>query len=279
MRLMQRCAAKMAATKKTMTEAQFQALVRKIKRLQEESESQSVDTALETYWSFGDLIASQRVSEELGYHNSVLRDLARETGVSLRALQQSVAFRGAYDEAPVGQELTWSHYRSLVRLSTAKQRDFYAERARSEGWTSKELQRAISSDLYSGGKLEKPRLARPTDPSFLYGCGQVRVIDGDTIEVLIDLGFHSFSEQRLRLAQVDAPDVDTKEGRAARNFLIDTMGRAQTTVLKTLSTDVHGRYVAHVFCMESSVSIDECFEQGTHINDLLVAKKHAHVVG
>jgi endonuclease YncB( thermonuclease family) len=269
----------MATSKKTITEREFQALVQKIKRIHRQAESATADSSLETYWTYGDLIAALRLGRHLGYHNSVLQDVARETGVALRTLQHSVAFRSAYPKVPLGQELTWSHYRVLVRVPTEKRRKFYAQLARKNGWTSRELQKAIASDLFDGGKLAAPELKRPRDAAFLYKAKEVRVIDGDTIEALVDLGFHSFSEQRLRLAQIDAPEIQTKAGRAARDFLVDAVAPAVTTVLKTIKTDLHGRYVVHLFCSPSEVTIDECFKSGLHINDLMVRQKHAKVVG
>ncbi len=269
----------MATTKRTISERQFQALVRKIRKLHDEAESETADSALQTYWGYGNLIAELRVSNEVGYHNSVLRDLARETGISLRTLQHSVAFRSSYRRPPLGQSLTWSHYRVLARVPTEKRRKFYADLAVEREWTSRELQKAIATDLFEGGKLAEPELHRPTTSSFLYRAREVRVIDGDTIEALVDLGFHSLTEQRLRLAQIDAPEIRTKEGRLARNFLIETITPAKTIVLKTIKADLHGRYVAHLFCSSAEMSIDECFETGLHINDLMVRQKHAHVVG
>jgi hypothetical protein len=88
-------------------------LVRKIRTIHEQAESTSVDSVLETYWTYGDLISELRLSGQVGYHNSVLKDLSRETGIALRILQHAVAFRGAYSSTPVGQGLSWSHYRVL----------------------------------------------------------------------------------------------------------------------------------------------------------------------
>ena len=134
-------------------------------------------------------------------------------------------------------------------------------------------------DLFDGGKLGDPELQRPKSSAFLYKASEVRVIDGDTIEVLVDLGFHSLTQQRLRLAQIDAPDIQSKAGREARNFLVETVAAGTTTVLQTIKIDFHGRYVAHVFCTAQEVSIDACFEKGVHINDLMAREKHAQVVG
>src|SRR5690606_35099747 len=175
-------------SKKTITERQFQDLVRKIMKIRGQAESATVDSVLETYWTYGDLIEQVRLTNEVGYHNSILQDLSRETGVSLRILQQSVAFRGAYVSPPLGQDLTWSHYRVLVRVPTAKERKFYAELARKNGWTSRELQNAIATDLFEGGKLGDPELQRPKNSAFLYKAREVRVIDGDTIVALVENG-------------------------------------------------------------------------------------------
>lgn len=76
----------MAASKKTITERQFQVLVSKIRKIHERAESSTVDSALETYWTYGDLIAELRLSGQVGYHNAVLKDLLRETRIELRFL-------------------------------------------------------------------------------------------------------------------------------------------------------------------------------------------------
>jgi micrococcal nuclease len=268
-----------AASKKTISERDFQLLVRKVKRLQRANEGDSADASLRTYWRFGDLILDLRLSSDIGYHNSVLRDLARETGIAVRTLQHSLAFRKTYDKPPPSGDLTWTHFRVLARLPSDKQRTFYSKLARKQGWTSKELQKAIASDLYAGGQLAQPQLQRPTNLAYLYKAEQLRVIDGDTLEVLIDLGFHSFTQQRIRLAQLNAPEITSASGRAARNFLTDLLTDAKTIVLQTHKADLHGRYVAHVFASPRKLSIDDCFAKGKHINDLLVQSKHARVVG
>ena len=55
--------------------------------------------------------------------------------------------------------------------------------------------------------LAQPRDG-PTEPAYLYRAEVVRVIDGDTIVVDIDLGFYTWlHEQRIRLAGIDAPPV------------------------------------------------------------------------
>lgn len=269
----------MASRKKTISERDFQALVNKFKKLRNNAESASVDSKLETYWSYGNLIVEEELLSEVGYHHSVLRDLSVETGISLRMLQHSVAFRKSYAEPPLGSGLSWAHVRVLATLPSKKLRDFYSRMAQSEGWTSTELRKAIASEIHAGGNTGKANLKRPSEASYLYQAKEARVIDGDTIEVLIDLGFHSFTLQRVRLAQINAPELRTAAGRAARNFLAESLADAQTLVIQTHKSDLHGRYVAHIFASPRKMSIDACFRKGHFVNDLLLRNKHASLVG
>ena len=39
----------------------------------------------------------------------------------------------------------------------------------------------------------------------------LRVVDGDTVDVLIDLGFGVFKKERVRLGGIDAPESRTKD--------------------------------------------------------------------
>ena len=42
---------------------------------------------------------------------------------------------------------------------------------------------------------------------WVYRARLVKVIDGDTIDVYLDAGFHGYREERLRLLGVNAPEV------------------------------------------------------------------------
>ena len=39
------------------------------------------------------------------------------------------------------------------------------------------------------------------------------IIDGDTLWVMLDLGFGTFAEQKLRLRGIDTPEMDCVAGR------------------------------------------------------------------
>ena len=125
------------------------------------------------------------------------------------------------------------------------------------------------------------RIERPTEPSYLYAATVLNVVDGDTLDLTIDLGFHTDRRGRFRLADIDAPELDTKAGRAARDFVVTRLANARTLVVKTQHaqrTDLYGRYIAHVFYSPTQVDIDACFQTGTHLNNELLDDGHAELL-
>lgn len=88
-----------------------------------------------------------------------------------------------------------------------------------------------------------------------YKANLKRVIDGDTIEVTLDVGFHSYRVERLRLLGIDCPEMtgDTKQaGEAAKAYTqgwLDLHRDSQyPLIVTTHKTDDFGRYLAVVSC-------------------------------
>jgi micrococcal nuclease len=83
---------------------------------------------------------------------------------------------------------------------------------------------------------------------FEYQCKIVRVIDGDTTDVDIDLGFGVWmKKQRIRFYGVDTPESRTRDkeekvyGMMAKKFVQDHLPLGSTQVLRTHKDDV-GKY-------------------------------------
>ncbi len=79
-----------------------------------------------------------------------------------------------------------------------------------------------------------------------YNCTLVRVIDGDTIDVDIDLGFTVWlRKERVRLAGIDTPESRTRNlaekalGLAAKERLIELCG--EKLQVKSLGKGKYGR--------------------------------------
>ena len=71
-----------------------------------------------------------------------------------------------------------------------------------------------------------------------YNCKIKRVVDGDTVDVIIDLGFDIFYKSRVRLYGIDTPESRTRNkdekarGLMSKQYLIDELEKGQV-VIKT----------------------------------------------
>lgn len=88
---------------------------------------------------------------------------------------------------------------------------------------------------------------------FRYNAKILRVVDGDTIDVSIDLGFHVYHQQRLRLNGIDAPELNSTveeeriRARESRDFLRSAVEKYGPDIEVTTIKDRRekfGRYLA-----------------------------------
>jgi micrococcal nuclease len=261
-----------------LSASEYRALLKDVKKMVALSKERPTDTKLAAYWSIGELITAAKIDRGAGYFSSVIKDLSADVGLAGRTLYDAVQFFEANAEPPRDQALTWTHHRLLLKLSSKKARAFYIAELKKQGWSSRELEAAIAAGLHEGGPQPSLVLKRPTRPDYLYGAQILEVIDGDTLQLEIDLGFDVFRKIRVRLAGVDAPEISSSKGRAARDFLTAQLMQVGTCAVQTVRLDLHGRYVVHLFTTARRVSIGACFQNGRYLNDLLVQNKHAKVV-
>jgi micrococcal nuclease len=92
------------------------------------------------------------------------------------------------------------------------------------------------------------------------------VVDGDTIDVDIDLGFNISYSQRIRLAGIDTPEsrtTDKKEkvlGLEVKQRLKDILATASVVVIRTQkpdSTEKYGRVLGWLFVDGAEKSVNE----------------------
>jgi micrococcal nuclease len=87
---------------------------------------------------------------------------------------------------------------------------------------------------------------------FEYHATLVRIIDGDTIEVDIDLGFSVKTRQTLRLNGIDTPEMNTAEGKTVKQKLSAMLPDSFT--IATTKREKYGRYLAEIFVMGKSIN-------------------------
>lgn len=99
-----------------------------------------------------------------------------------------------------------------------------------------------------------------------------KVVDGDTIDVDIDLGFNISYSQRVRLAGIDTPESRTTDkmekalGLEAKEYLKYKLKDAKLIVIKTElpdSSEKYGRILGWVYVDGNTISVnDEMIEDG-----------------
>jgi micrococcal nuclease len=92
------------------------------------------------------------------------------------------------------------------------------------------------------------------------------VVDGDTIDVLIDLGFDILFSSRVRLAGIDTPESRTKDkaekilGLEAKEYLKKNLKDAKSVIIKTEkmdSSEKYGRILGWVYINGDTVSLND----------------------
>jgi micrococcal nuclease len=68
-----------------------------------------------------------------------------------------------------------------------------------------------------------------------------RVVDGDTVNLTIDLGFRLSYTANCRLAGINAPELNTDEGKASRDALRLLIGQGQEVNIFSTGLDKYGR--------------------------------------
>lgn len=105
---------------------------------------------------------------------------------------------------------------------------------------------------------------------YTYNGVVIKVVDGDTVDVNLDLGFDVHFIQRLRLNRIDTDELKDKDpikrasANKAKDFLTETLLN-KTVIIKTSKSDKYGRYLADVIL------------NGQDISDLMLEKSLAHI--
>ena len=92
-----------------------------------------------------------------------------------------------------------------------------------------------------------------------YNCKIVRVIDGDSILIDIDLGFsHFIHNESIRLYGVDTPECRTRDaeekaaGLLAKEFVEEALHVGETYKLTTKEKGKFGRYLGTIYLTEET---------------------------
>ena len=107
-----------------------------------------------------------------------------------------------------------------------------------------------------------------------YSCKLVRVVDGDTCDAMIDLGFDTWVKKRIRFKGVDTWESRTRDleekakGLAAKAFTKDLLENSDEGKFSIISYGLgkYGRVLGELFVKGHEQSV----------NDLLIENGHAY---
>ena len=80
-----------------------------------------------------------------------------------------------------------------------------------------------------------------------YSATLIKIVDGDTVDVLIDLGFNTTKKERVRLLGIDTPESATKDlpekklGLEAKEYITQWFVKNTPFRLQTTKDDKYGR--------------------------------------
>jgi micrococcal nuclease len=90
-----------------------------------------------------------------------------------------------------------------------------------------------------------------------------RVVDGDTLDVIIDLGFGLFKKERVRVAGIDTPEcrtrdlVEKKYGLEAKEFMKQLLKQSKNLIIRTEKDGKYGRCLGWIYTEGNHMSLNE----------------------
>ena len=139
----------------------FEKLYGSIKEVLNESRQQAYQAVnssmLIAYWTIGKIIVENEQDGQFRaeYGKYTLSDLSLKLsnefgkGFTVRSLQQMKKFYTLFPNTnALRTQLTWTHYRSLLRVEYKEAREWYIEESVKEHWSSRQLDRQISTMYY-----------------------------------------------------------------------------------------------------------------------------------
>mgnify|MGYP001438522792 FL=1 len=114
-----------------------------------------------------------------------------------------------------------------------------------------------------------------------YSCKLVRVVDGDTADAMIDLGFNTWVKARIRFMGVDAWESRTRnkeekvKGLAAKAYVKDLLENSDDGKFSIISHGVgkYGRVLGELFVKGHDKSVNELLKENGHAYEYDGGKK------
>ena len=115
---------------------------------------------------------------------------------------------------------------------------------------------------------------------YKYKAKVIRVVDGDTLDAMIDLGLNTWVKKRIRLSGLNAYEARTrdkaekKRGLAAKARVIEVLEQSNNEIfLKSLGVGKYGRCLGEIQLAKTYVRSEKY--HGKSLNTMLIKEGHA----
>ena len=115
---------------------------------------------------------------------------------------------------------------------------------------------------------------------YQYECELMRVVDGDTFDVNVDLGFSvKLCKQRIRLVGIDTWESRTRnleekaKGLEAKAFTKEKLENAKQIILISHGRGKYGRVLGEIFVKGHEKSVNELLKENGHAYEYDGGKK------
>ncbi|MBN2610026.1 MAG: thermonuclease family protein [Bacteroidales bacterium] len=286
-----------------------------------------------TYWKIGRHIHDHLLNhlKRADYGSYLFTELAKRIGIGTRTLYWAVQLYETFPEiVNSSSQLTWTHFRILLRIKDENLRNAYIEKVIEEKLTVKELIDVLKEEriiidnggstnanlegkrgypytfqikrlfdnnglyvdqgfhiykklnekekeqlneddivIYSGktdGYTLKTVNNRIQPVLYSYKAAVNEIIDGDTINVTIDIGFENYTQQKIRMRGINAEDLYSEKGRKARDFVVSKLVPCDFIIIRTYWRDKYNRYLADIYYNKEENDIKKAADEGKYLN-------------
>jgi predicted nuclease of restriction endonuclease-like (RecB) superfamily len=116
----------------------------------------AVNTGMvQIYWEVGQRVDNACDGKRAEYGKGLIKALSKRLmaefgkGYSVQGLRNMRQFYSAFPiRSALRSELSWTHYRMLMRVSDSKARAYYTDECAAAGWSTRELERQITTFAY-----------------------------------------------------------------------------------------------------------------------------------
>lgn len=224
-------------------------------------------------------------------------DIAFDIGIPEASLQKYLRFYRVYSKGYAGEiggkPISWSHYAAVLYVGSKKIRDFYLRESAKQGWSSRELRRRKRDNYYenrqeysSARKHKAAKLKTKLQKLYTYSAQVLKVVDADTFDLDIDIGFRASMKPRVRLRGINCPEAGTKKGEKARAFVEDVLGagggsasiveaepprsRDTQVIIRSYKIGKFGRYIVDLWYLKGETDKEKILEKGRLLNQALL---------